>query len=104
MSMLASIRNQRDNWRRDKAPAKPAEIPDFRPRVLTGMGGTEAAEIADGYVEYAQVYRTYAWVRKAIDVTARNIVGLPVRVVDGDDRPQLAHPLTLLRKAYGLKE
>ena len=43
MSMLASIRNQRDNWRRDKAPAKPAEIPDFRPRVLTGMGGTEAA-------------------------------------------------------------
>ena len=96
MSMLASIRNQRDNWRRDKAPAKPAEIPDFRPRVLTGMGGTEAAEIADGYVEYAQVYRTYAWVRKAIDVTARNIVGLPVRVVDGDDKPQEAHPLTLL--------
>ncbi len=96
--MLEVIRAQRESWLwRDKAPAKPpAERPDFRPRVLTGMGGTEAAEIADGYVEYAQVYRTYTWVRKAIDVTARNITGLPVRVVDGDDKPQDKHPLTLL--------
>ena len=63
-----------------KAPAKPAEIPDFRPRVLTGMGGTEAAEIADGYVEYAQVYRTYAWVRKAIDERLPKVPGLQTEI------------------------
>ena len=98
MSMLDDIRGQRNAWRREKAPAKqaPASRPDFGPRPVTGWGGTEAAEIADGYVEYAGVYRSYAWVRKAIDVTARNIVSLPVRVVNADDKPQEAHPLTAL--------
>jgi len=97
MSYLTSVRNQVQAWDR-KAPAKPAkEQPDLLARQrVSGYGGTQAAEVQDGYAGYAAVYRSYTWVRRAIDVTANNVVSLPVRVVDANDKPLDKHPVSLL--------
>jgi HK97 family phage portal protein len=43
-----------------------------------------------------QVYSAYAWVKKAVSLIADNIASLPVRVVDGNDKELLSHPLSLL--------
>ena len=97
MSMLDGVRKQVQAWDTTKAP-KPAQAqPDLLARQrVSGYGGTQAADVQDGYAGYAAVYRSYTWVRRAIDVTANNIVSLPVRVVDANDKPLEQHPVSLL--------
>ncbi len=96
MSYLRGVRQQVQRWD-SKAPAKATAQPDLMARRPAGSyGGTQAAEIQDGYAGYAAVYRSYTWVRRAIDVTANNIVSLPVRVVDANDKPLDNHPVSLL--------
>lgn len=48
------------------------------------------------FLGYATVYGSYVWVAKAINKIADNFVGLPVRVVDGNDQPLDSHPLSVL--------
>ena len=95
MGFLTGVRKQKQAWA--KAP-KPAQAqPDLLARQrVSGYGGTQAADVQDGYAGYAAVYRSYTWVRRAIDVTANNIVSLPVRVVDANDKPLDNHPVSLL--------
>ena len=38
---------------------------------MSSYGGTQAAELQDGYASYAAVYRSYTWVRRAIDDRAQ---------------------------------
>ncbi len=96
MSYLTSVRNQVQRWDA-KAPKPVKEQPDLLARRPAGSyGGTQAAEIQDGYAGYAAVYRSYTWVRRAIDVTANNITSLPVRVVDANDKTLDNHPVSLL--------
>jgi HK97 family phage portal protein len=95
MSFLDDIRKQHGALTRTKAAAPAA--PQFRSdRMPTSYAGSEAAEIADGFIGYAGLYRCYTWARRAIDVTANNVVSLPVRVVDADGEAQEQHPLSLL--------
>ena len=96
MSYLTSVRKQVATW--DKAPKPPAkETPDLLARrVSSNYGGTEAPGIVDGYEGYANAYRSYVWVRKAIDEKAKNIVSLPVRVVDANGKALDNHVVSLL--------
>lgn len=96
MGFLTGVRKQKQAWDR-KAPKQAQEQPDLLARQrVSGYGGTQAADVQDGYAGYAAVYRSYTWVRRAIDVTANNIVSLPVRVVDANDKPLDNHPVSLL--------
>jgi len=101
MSFLAGVRRQVQAWDTTKAPKQqPAAKPDLLARErVSSYGGTQAAELQDGYASYAAVYRSYTWVRRAIDVTANNIVSLPVRVVDANDKPLDNHPVSMLLRA-----
>lgn len=101
MSYLTDVRNQVKAWDTTKAPKQPpAAQPDFTARRVTSdYGGTEAPGIADGYESYAGTYRSYVWVRKAIDEKAKNIVSLPVRVVDASGKALDNHVISqLLRR------
>ena len=99
MSILEGIRKQRADWRKPKEQAKAiAARPDLasREHIVSSWGGSQAAEISDGYAEYASVYKSYVWVRKAIDVTDRNVSPLPVRVVNSNGDALDKHPVSLL--------
>ncbi len=101
MSILDGVRKQVAAWDTTKAPAKPKEVPDLMARrVTSNYGGTEAAQSVDGsYESYANAYRSYVWVRKAIDEKAKNIVALPVRVVDANGKALDNHVVSqLLRR------
>ena len=96
MGFLTGVRRQKQAWG-NKAPKPTQETPDLLARQrVSGYGGTQAADVQDGYAGYAAVYRSYTWVRRAIDVTANNVVSLPVRVVDANDKPLDNHPVSLL--------
>ena len=99
MSYLTGVRNQVQAWDR-KAPKPSKEQPDLLARRPTSnYTGTEAASIADSYESYADAYRSYVWVRKAIDEKAKNIMALPVRVVDVDGKALDNHVVSqLLRR------
>ena len=99
MSILEGIRKQRADWRKPKEQTKAiAARPDLasREHIVSSWGGSQAAEISDGYAEYASVYKSYVWVRKAIDVTDRNVSPLPVRVVNSSGDALDKHPVSLL--------
>ncbi len=100
MSIVANIRKQRDAWRKPKPATKAASDynPDLRDRqhLSSSYAGVQAEEIADSFVDYASVYRSYVWVRKAIRLTAQNIAPLTVRVVDQDNQPIDNHPVSQL--------
>lgn len=101
MSYLTSVRKQVATW--DKAPKPPAkETPDLLARrVSSNYGGTEAPGIVDGYEGYANAYRSYVWVRKAIDEKAKNVASLPVRVVDANGKGLDNHVVSqLLRRGH----
>ena len=54
-----------------------------------------AAEI-DSYVDYAAVYKSYVWVRKAISLIVDAVSPLPVRVVDANGMPLPNHDVSRL--------
>jgi HK97 family phage portal protein len=100
MTLLESIRTE---YRALLLPAAPKAIsyrPDLagREHVFSTVGGHGAyiTETADQYADYAKVFQTYSWARKAISKVAENLAGLPVRVVGKDDEPQEQHPVSIL--------
>ncbi len=95
---LNGVRKQREQWA--KAPKQPAAKPNLTERQpVSNYGGTETPGITDGYESYAGAYRSYVWVRKAIDEKTKNIASLPVRVVDANDKPLDNHVVSqLLRR------
>ena len=101
MSFLTGVRKQVAAWDTTKAPKQQqAAKPNLTERQpVSNYGGTESPGIADGYEGYAGAYRSYVWVRKAIDEKTKNIASLPVRVVDANSKPLDNHVLSqLLRR------
>ncbi|XSG76738.1 phage portal protein [Herpetosiphon llansteffanensis] len=47
----------------------------------------------DNYMEFAGIYNSYVWVRKAVNVIVESLAPLPVRVVDSNGKPLKSHPL-----------
>lgn len=101
MSILTSIRQQAKAW---QAPKPTKAVSDYRPdlryreHLSSGRAG-EAGELADSFVGNASAYQAYGWVRKAVSLTATNIAGLPVRVVDTQGEAVENHPVTVLLSA-----
>ena len=50
----------------------------------------------DSFIDYAKVYSSYVWVRKAIGKIVEAISPLPVRVVDKNSKAIEDHPLSIL--------
>jgi HK97 family phage portal protein len=102
MSILTSIRRQAQAWQAPKVTVK--AVSDYRPdlryreHMNSGRAG-EAGDLADSFVGNASVYQVYGWVRKAVSLTATNIAGLPVRVVDAQGEAVDNHPVTVLLSA-----
>ena len=69
----------------------------YREHVTAGKTTTGGAEI-DRYIAHAQIYRQYAWIRRAISAITTAISPLPRIVVDSNAQPVENHPLTLLLK------
>ena len=67
----------------------------YREHVTAGKTTTGGAEI-DRYLAHAQIYRQYAWVRRAISAITTAVAPLPRIVVDANAQPIDNHPLTLL--------
>lgn len=67
-----------------------------REHVLVQRASGVMMEEMAAFADYATVYKTYTWVKKAISVLANNFAPLPVRVVDADSEEQLDHPVSRL--------
>lgn len=94
MNLLQRVRQQYQTLSQPKAIS---HRPDLENRVhVYRQGAAQIVQAMDEFADYAAVYSSYAWVQKAISKVAENIAGLPVRVVDAQDKPVDGHPLTLL--------
>ena len=69
----------------------------YREHITAGRTTTGGAEI-DRYVQHAQIYRQYAWVRKAVVAITTALSPLPRQVVDAQGQVVPNHPLTQLLK------
>lgn len=95
MNLLQRVRQQYQGMTQ---PVKAiSHRPDLSGREhLYRQGSNTIVQAMDSFADYAAVYSAYGWVQKAIAKIAENLAGLPVRVVDGQDKPLDNHPLTLL--------
>lgn len=98
MGLLDRVRNEQRNLRREPKKAITDHHPELneRVRVVTQVGSSQAAEIADSFVGNAAAYQSYIWMRKAIEKTSQNINGLPVRVVNANNEAIDNHPVSQL--------
>jgi HK97 family phage portal protein len=96
MSVLSSIRAHQRALIRAASPLA-VRYPETADRlhIYSSMADRVQAE-SDDYAGYAQTYRCYVWVRKAISLIAQTLAPLPIRVVDSAGKPIANHPLTLL--------
>ena len=67
----------------------------MREHVASSMAGTASAEL-DSFADYAKVYESYVWVRRAVGLIARALSSLPVRVLDAEGNHLEDHPLSRL--------
>lgn len=96
MNLLQRVRQQYQGMTTPPAKAL-THRPDLAGREhLYRQGSNTIVQAMDSFADYAAVYSAYGWVQKAIAKIAENLAGLPVRVVDGQDKPLDNHPLTLL--------
>lgn len=98
MTLLARVRQQYQAMTSGAKGAKAISLrPDLagREHIYSSYAGGVEQEM-NRFADYASVYSCYAWVKKAVTVIAENIASLPVRVVDGNDKPLDSHPLTQL--------
>jgi HK97 family phage portal protein len=95
MGLLDRVRAQQRNMSKPKAISHHPEMAD-RVHVVSQYGGSMAAEISDSFVGNATAYQSYTWLRKAIEITAKNVNPLPVRVVDADNQAMDNHPVSQL--------
>jgi HK97 family phage portal protein len=98
MALLDRIRTQHQRMTAPKPKAITAHRPDLADRVhmSSSNSGTWAEPIQDSFVDYANVYGVYVWVRKAIDKIAQNISTLPIEVLDKDGTAIPSHELAIL--------
>lgn len=69
--------------------------PELAGRVhLTSQQASEQVRPLDDYEDYARVYGSYTWVRKAIGRISEALKPLAVQVVDGDGEVVQGHPLS----------
>jgi len=94
MNLLSRVRQQ---YQVLAAPKAISHRPDLAGREhVYRQGAASVVQEMDKFADYATVYSTYAWVQKAVGKIAENMAGLPVRVVDGKDKPLDTHPISLL--------
>lgn len=94
MNLLQRVRQQYQTLSKPKAIS---HRPDLAGREhLYRQGAASVVQEMDKFADYATVYAAYAWVQKAVGKIAENMAGLPVRVVDGKDKPLDTHPISLL--------
>lgn len=92
--MLARVREQ---FRQLSQPKAISHRPDLAGREhLYRQGAGQIVQAMDTYADYARVYEVYTWVQKALRLVSENLAGLPVRVVDGNGKELLGHPVTEL--------
>lgn len=94
MNLLQRVRQQYQSMSRPKAISHRPDL-EGREHVYSSYNGSVEQEM-NRFADYATVYSCYAWVKKAVTVIAENIASLPVRVVDGKDKPLDGHPLSIL--------
>ena len=71
--------------------------PDLAGRVhISSQYADSVAVDLEGFDDYAEVYKVYTWVHKAIAKTAEAVAPLPVRVVDEEGQEVAGHPVTAL--------
>lgn len=97
MSLLTRIQDQYAVF----AGGQPKAIshrPDMAGRVhiLSQYSDQTVASQLDDYADYANVYKVYVWVRKAVSKIAEAVAPLPVRVEDGEGKTLDGHPVSLL--------
>jgi HK97 family phage portal protein len=82
---------------RDRRQKQISHRPDLagRQHLVSQYADQVSAEL-NQFVDYAQVYQVYAWMRKAITVKANAIAPLPVRVVDRNGKALPSHPVSEL--------
>lgn len=94
MNMIQRVRQQ---YQALATPKAISHRPDLANREhVYRQGANSIVQAMDTYADYAMVYSTYAWVQKAVSKIAENLAGLPVRVVDGKDKPLYTHLISLL--------
>lgn len=94
--MLEQIRRTFAQMNKDSALDR--RYPELAARehlVSQSPAGIVLPEI-EAFADYAKVYQSYVWVRKAITKIADSIISLPVRVVDVDGEEVTPHPVTEL--------
>ena len=79
--------------------------PDLAERERISSNRTVAAQEIERFVPHANLYRSYVWVYRAINVITTAVAPLPVRVVGKDDVPVPNHPLeALLRRPNAIMD
>lgn len=96
MSLLTQVRQQYQALA--NKPKAISHRPDLagREHIYRQGGGMAMVTEMNRFADYASVYQSYAWVQKAISKIAENLAGLPLRVVNAEDKPLDGHPLTEL--------
>ena len=95
MALLQRVRMELATLRASKAMAEHRPDLRYREHVASSAAGAQSMEFADAYADYAAVFRSYVWVRKAINKIAENVAPLPIEIVAGEDAlPN--HPLSVL--------
>lgn len=94
MNLLQRVRQEHHDMTTPKAISHHPELAG-REHVYR-QGANQIVQAMDDFADYGTVYASYAWVQKAIAKIAENLAGLPVRVVDRNDKPLAAHPITEL--------
>lgn len=94
MAILERVRAELAARRAGKAISNRPDL-RYREHVASSAAGAQAMEFADAYADYAGVFRSYVWVRKAINKVAENVAPLPIEVIGGEEAlPN--HPLVAL--------
>lgn len=96
MGILASVqREQQRITSGQKAISHHPELDGRLHLLRQTASGIQNDQLAD-YADYAQVYKVYTWVNKAIRKIADNFAPLQVRVVDTDGEAIPNHPVSIL--------
>lgn len=95
MAILQRVRAELAARRAGKAISNRPDL-RYREHVASSAAGAQAMEFADAYADYAGVFRSYVWVRKAINKVAENVAPLPIEVIGSGEEALPGHPLVAL--------
>lgn len=95
MALLDRVRAELAALRATKAATEYRPDLRYREHLSSSAAGAQSMEFSDAYVDYATVFRSYVWVRKAINKIAENVAPLPIEVIAGEEAVP-GHPLAML--------